>query len=36
MMLSGDLGARLGDVKCWLSLSHEGDYALAFVVLEKR
>ena len=23
-----------GPVKCWLSLSHDGDYALAFVALE--
>ena len=26
--------ARLGIANCWLSLTHEGDYALAFVVLE--
>ncbi|MDR1510510.1 MAG: holo-ACP synthase [Synergistaceae bacterium] len=36
MMLNGEFRVKLGDIKCWLSLSHEGDYALAFVVLEKR
>jgi holo-[acyl-carrier protein] synthase len=35
MMLSGELLAKLGDIRCWLSMSHEGAYALAFVVLEK-
>jgi holo-[acyl-carrier protein] synthase len=25
---------ELGAARCWLSLTHEGDYALAFVVLE--
>ncbi|MDR1651063.1 MAG: holo-ACP synthase [Synergistaceae bacterium] len=38
MMMSDGLRGRLmgGDAgKCWLSLTHEGDYALAFVVLER-
>ena len=37
MRCSGELWKKLGamDVKkIWLSLTHEGDYALAFVVLE--
>ncbi|MDR3075697.1 MAG: holo-ACP synthase [Synergistaceae bacterium] len=37
MMMSGGTESKLreaGAGKCWLSLSHEGDYALAFVVLE--
>jgi holo-[acyl-carrier protein] synthase len=36
--MDGEIAAKLsggdGSVKCWLSLSHDGDYALAFVVLE--
>jgi holo-[acyl-carrier protein] synthase len=36
MMLNDDLRIKLGEPKCWLSMSHDGDYALAFVVLEKR
>jgi holo-[acyl-carrier protein] synthase len=39
MMMSDGLRAKLssrGAEKCWLSLSHEGDYALAFVVLETK
>jgi holo-[acyl-carrier protein] synthase len=38
MICGGDLQvklASLGADKCWLSLSHDGDYAIAFVVLEK-
>lgn len=37
LVWSENLRAKLqarGIEKCWLSLSHEGDYALAFVVLE--
>jgi holo-[acyl-carrier protein] synthase len=30
---AGKLASRGAD-KCWLSLTHEGDFALAFVVLE--
>jgi len=35
--LADDLKKKFGEMgicKCWLSLTHEGDYALAFVVLE--
>jgi holo-[acyl-carrier protein] synthase len=35
MIIDGALLEKLGEVRCWLSLSHEGDYALALVVLEK-
>jgi holo-[acyl-carrier protein] synthase len=37
MMMSDETELKLkraGADKCWLSLTHEGDYALAFVVLE--
>ncbi|MDR1965849.1 MAG: holo-ACP synthase [Synergistaceae bacterium] len=37
MMFSDELLSRLRELgagRCWLSLTHEGDYALAFVVLE--
>jgi holo-[acyl-carrier protein] synthase len=38
MEMDGEIAAKVsggdGSVKCWLSLSHDGDYALAFVVLE--
>jgi len=37
MMMSDETESKLkraGAGKCWLSLTHEGDYALAFVVLE--
>jgi holo-[acyl-carrier protein] synthase len=37
MILSDPLREKLkkrGADRCWLSLAHEGDYALAFVVLE--
>lgn len=37
MMMSGETKSKLsgtGADKCWLSLTHEGDYAMAFVVLE--
>jgi holo-[acyl-carrier protein] synthase len=37
MMCSDELWGKLRELgagKCWLSLTHEGDYALAFVVLE--
>ncbi|MDR0764993.1 MAG: holo-ACP synthase [Synergistaceae bacterium] len=36
-MMDGGTSERLrsrGADKCWLSLTHEGDFALAFVVLE--
>jgi holo-[acyl-carrier protein] synthase len=36
-MLDGETSGKLkscGADKCWLSLTHEGDFALAFVVLE--
>ena len=36
-MMSGEAVEKLksqGADKCWLSLTHEGDFALAFVVLE--
>jgi holo-[acyl-carrier protein] synthase len=36
-MLSGEASRKLksqGADKCWLTLTHEGDFALAFVVLE--
>jgi holo-[acyl-carrier protein] synthase len=35
MMPAPEVSAKLGEFRCWLSLSHEGDYALAFVVLER-
>ncbi|GHV52785.1 holo-[acyl-carrier-protein] synthase [Synergistales bacterium] len=38
IVCGGDLQEKLealGADKCWLSLSHDGDYAIAFVVLEK-
>ena len=37
MMMSDGTKSKLrgaGTDKCWLSLTHEGDYAMAFVVLE--
>ena len=37
MMISDETKAKLsgtGAYKCWLSLTHEDDYAMAFVVLE--
>ena len=37
IMMSGETKLKLketGTDKCWLSLSHEGDIAIAFVVLE--
>ncbi|MCL2684703.1 MAG: 4'-phosphopantetheinyl transferase superfamily protein [Synergistaceae bacterium] len=37
MMMSVETKSKLsgtGADKCWLSLTHEGDYAMAFVVLE--
>jgi holo-[acyl-carrier protein] synthase len=37
MLMSDSLREKLkgrGAGRCWLSLTHEGDYALAFVVLE--
>jgi holo-[acyl-carrier protein] synthase len=37
MMMTEEVKSKLGETgadKCWLSLTHEGDYALAFVVLE--
>jgi holo-[acyl-carrier protein] synthase len=36
-MMDGETSEKLkslGADKCWLSLTHEGDFALAFVVLE--
>ena len=36
-MMNGEASEKLksrGADKCWLSLTHEGDFALAFVVLE--
>ena len=37
MMMSGETKSKLSGIgadKCWLSITHEGDYAMAFVVLE--
>ena len=35
MMMSDETKSKLNGIdKCWLSLTHEGDYAMAFVVLE--
>ena len=37
MMMNDETKSKLsgtGADKCWLSLTHEGDYAMAFVVLE--
>jgi holo-[acyl-carrier protein] synthase len=37
MVMNGEIKSKLkglGADRCWLTLSHEGDYALAFVVLE--
>ena len=37
MMMSEETKSKLGEAgtdKCWLSLTHEGDFAMAFVVLE--
>ena len=37
MMMSGETKSKLSETgtdRCWLSLTHEGDYARAFIVLE--